>query len=191
MALHLVPHESDILRQEITEDDIKQRFLIAFNTLMDGREELITDCRLSQNILCECSELDTELEELGREIEVVIELSRKAIYESAHVAFSQDEFNERNNGYMERHRKATERIAELEKLKDWLKEEVRQSVEEIDAKLVELQNELLRLVNSKEDFEKVANEIKHLRELRQNAATHDIVLKNERRRIAGMAEFLQ
>lgn len=101
----------------ITEDVVKQRFLIAFNTLMGDRQELFANCRLSQSILCDCSEIEAELEELRREIEVVTELSQKAIYENARVPVSQDEFNERNNSYLERHRMATERVAELEKLK--------------------------------------------------------------------------
>lgn len=101
----------------VTEDDMKQRFLTAFNTLMGGREEMIANCCLAQSALCDCSEIDAELEELGREIEVVTELSKKAIYENARVAVSQDEWSERNNSYLDRHRKATERVTELEKLK--------------------------------------------------------------------------
>jgi len=54
---------------------------------------------------------------LRQEIEVVTELSKKAIYEYARVVVSQDEFNERNNSYLERHRKATERVTVLEGLR--------------------------------------------------------------------------
>jgi len=50
-------------------------------------------------------------------MKVVAELSRKAIYESSHTAIDQDEWNERNNGCLERHRKATEPAAEIEELK--------------------------------------------------------------------------
>ncbi|MBS3985591.1 MAG: hypothetical protein KGZ66_08285 [Selenomonadales bacterium] len=96
---------------------MKQRFLNAFNTLMSDREELLANCRLAQSLLCDCSEIDAELVELGQEIEVVAELARKAIYESARSVVNQDEFNERNNSYLERHRKATERVAELEGLR--------------------------------------------------------------------------
>jgi DNA invertase Pin-like site-specific DNA recombinase len=101
----------------ITEDDIKARFLTAFNTLMESRDELIEDCRLAQSTLCDCSEINAELTELRSEIEVVTELSRKAIYENARTAQKQSDFNERNNGYLERHRKATERMGELEAIK--------------------------------------------------------------------------
>jgi len=101
----------------ITEDDVKQSFLVAFNTLMGGREELLTNSRIAQQVLCDYSEIDAELEELRREIEVVTELSKKAIYESARIPVSQDEWSERNNSYLERHCKATQRVVELEKLR--------------------------------------------------------------------------
>jgi DNA invertase Pin-like site-specific DNA recombinase len=101
----------------ITENEVKQKFIEAFNSLKECREELIANCRLSQSILCDCTEIDAELEELRREIEVVFELSKKAIYENARVATNQDEWSERNNSYLERHNKTMERVAELEKLK--------------------------------------------------------------------------
>jgi len=101
----------------VTENDVKQRFLAAFNKLMGDREELIDNCHLAQQVICDCSEIGAELEKLRREIEVVTDLSRKAIYESAMVSVSQDEWSERNNSYLERHRKATQRVTEIEKLK--------------------------------------------------------------------------
>ena len=69
----------------ITEDEIKHRFLTAFNILMGGRDELLASCRLAQEVLCDCKELGDELEELLREIEVVTELIRKAVCENAHL----------------------------------------------------------------------------------------------------------
>ncbi|AOV98942.1 recombinase family protein [Dehalococcoides mccartyi] len=101
----------------VTEDEVKERFLTAFNTLMENRDGLIEDCRLAQSTLCDTTAIDTELAELLREIEVVAELSRKAIYENARTAQSQNDFNERNNGYLERHRKAMEQIDMLETAK--------------------------------------------------------------------------
>ena len=82
----------------LTEDEIKQRFLAAFNVLMSGREELLTNCRLAQKILCDCSAIEIELAELQREIEVVSELMRKSIYENGAFGVNQDEFNERHQG---------------------------------------------------------------------------------------------
>lgn len=103
--------------RHVTEDEVKEAFLTDFNKLLGSREELITDCRLAQSVLCECRTLDVELLELQREIEVVVELSRKAIYENARVAQSQEDWIKRNNSYLERHRRATERIAVLDEMK--------------------------------------------------------------------------
>jgi len=100
----------------VTEDDVKQRFLVAFNTLMGIREELLTNCRLAQQILCDQAAIEAELAELRREIDEVTELSKKAIYENAYVVVSQNEWSERNNSYLEQHRKATQQVAELERL---------------------------------------------------------------------------
>ncbi len=98
----------------LTEDEIKQRFLAALNILMGSRDELLANCRLAQEVLCDCSAIEAELGELQREIEVVSELTRKSIYNNARFAVNQDEFNERHQGYIERHRIATERVIEIE-----------------------------------------------------------------------------
>ncbi|MFH1513742.1 MAG: recombinase zinc beta ribbon domain-containing protein, partial [Bacillota bacterium] len=101
----------------ITEDEIKARFLVAFNQLMSNRDGLIEDCRLAQGILCDITVIDTEFAELRSEIEVVTELSRKAIYENARTTVDQTEWAERNDAYLERHRKASERLDELDTVK--------------------------------------------------------------------------
>ena len=98
----------------ITEEEIKSKFLQAFNRLMSSREELIEDCRLAQGVLCDTTAIDAQLTDLHNEIEVVTELSRKAIFENAHKAVNQTEWTERNNTYLNRHRKASERLDELE-----------------------------------------------------------------------------
>jgi len=110
-------HEKPCQTPHLTEDDIKQKFLTAFNSLMGGRDELITNCRLAQTVLCDYKEIDSELDELHREIRVVTELSRKAIHDNARVAQSQDEFNERNSGYLDRYHKAKDRVSEIEDLR--------------------------------------------------------------------------
>ena len=84
---------------------------------MSNRNGLIEDCRLAQDILCNTSAIDAELVDLLSEIEVVTELSRKAILENARSAVNQAEWSERNNAYLERHHKASERVDKLEATK--------------------------------------------------------------------------
>jgi len=101
----------------VTEDEIKKQFLVAINELLGNRDEVIANCQLAKNVLCDCNEIYAKQEELRREIEVLADLSRKAINENAHVAQNQDEFIERTNGYLERHRFVNGRLAELEGVK--------------------------------------------------------------------------
>ena len=98
----------------VIEAEVKERFLTAFNELMANHDGLIEDCRLAQTTLCDTTRIDAELAELQREIEVVAELSRKAIYDNAHTAQSQTDWGERNDAYLDRYRQAMERGDELD-----------------------------------------------------------------------------
>lgn len=101
----------------ITEDEIKNRFLEAFTKLMGSRVELLANIELAKTVLCDCGSLNIEVAELQREMEIVAELSRKAIFENAHTAMNQEEFNARNDSYLLRHKTASEKITELENLR--------------------------------------------------------------------------
>jgi site-specific DNA recombinase len=103
-------HTTPCQTPHLTEDDIKHRFLAAFNTLMAGREELLANCRLAQQALCDCTVIDKEITELRRESEVVSELARKAIYENAKTATNQGE----NSDYLLRYNYINGRFSDLE-----------------------------------------------------------------------------
>ncbi|WP_350343206.1 DNA recombinase [Proteinivorax tanatarense] len=60
----------------------------------------------------------------------------------------------------------------------------------IDEKLATLQKELLRLANSKENYEGVAGEICRPRELKQSVLVENVEHEGKRQRIIEMAEFL-
>ena len=101
----------------LMEEDIKARFLAAFNKLLDDREALLEACRLMQSHLTDCTALDTELEDLRQEIEVVTELTQRCIQENAKSAQSQEEYAERYNGYVARYEKARTRVDALQEQK--------------------------------------------------------------------------
>jgi len=103
--------------RHITEDEIKKQFLVAINELLGNRVEVIANCQLAKDVLSDCSKIDAKINELRREIDVIAGQSRKLISENAHIALSQDEFNKRNSGYLERHRITMDRISELEGVK--------------------------------------------------------------------------
>lgn len=107
----------DCKTSHVTEDDIKYRFLAAYNKLMSNRDSLIEDCRLAQNILCDTSAIDVQLDELEIEIKTVEGLSRQSISENARQAIDQSEWVKRNDVYLKRHDDATKLIQELDALK--------------------------------------------------------------------------
>ncbi|WP_416148941.1 recombinase family protein [Salipaludibacillus sp. HK11] len=71
-----------------------------------------------------------------------------------------------------------------------LNEESSKTTNDIDEKLDELQKELLRLANSKADYEEVADEIYRLRELKQRALVENAEREGKRQRIAEMIDYL-
>ena len=99
------------------EEDIKVRFLAAFNQLLNGKDTLLEDCRVMQSHLTDCSALDAELDELLQEIEVVTELTQRCIQENARSAQSQEEYTERYNGYVARYDAAKAKLDALQKEK--------------------------------------------------------------------------
>lgn len=61
----------------------------------------------------------------------------------------------------------------------------------IDKRLTELQAELLKFASSKADYEKVADEIYHLREEKQKAQVENLGRDELQKRITDMSTFLQ
>jgi len=72
-----------------------------------------------------------------------------------------------------------------------LGEEFDRDTTDIDCRLDELQNELLRLANSKEDYDAVADEIHRLRTVKQETLEHNAERQTKRQRIVDMSTFLQ
>ena len=82
-------------------------------------------------------------------------------------------------------------LEQLQKNIDTVLSEAEQPDDGVDCKLEELQKELLKLANSKEDYTEVADEIDRLRELKQNALVESAERDGLRQRIAEMVDFLK
>ena len=62
----------------ITEDEIKARFLKVYNGLISDKEPFIKACKLTRDVLTDTEEIDREMSELLRELEVVTKLIKSA-----------------------------------------------------------------------------------------------------------------
>lgn len=98
----------------ITEDEIKARFIQAYNLLTYDRDSLLEDCRLMLDAICDCSDIDEKLQKLYAEVEVVTELTRKCVEENSQATLNQEEYLKRYNGFVERYEDLKSRITELE-----------------------------------------------------------------------------
>ena len=98
----------------LTEDEIKEMFLKAYNDLMGNREQVIADCKLMLEMLADHTKLDAQITKANEEIALVSGLVSACVHKNAEKTQSQDAFNKQYNRLVDRHQKAT---ARLEKIK--------------------------------------------------------------------------
>ena len=94
-------------------ETIQQKFLIAYNRLMEDRSGIIEDCELMRQSLSDCSALDREIDQLTEEITVVAEMVKACVKENASAALSQEDYDKKYNSLVKRYEKATKRVDEL------------------------------------------------------------------------------
>lgn len=77
---------------KLTQVEIKQRFLAAYNELMSCRENVLADCELIRLTLCDTSTLETEIQRECDEMTVASELMKAHIKKNASVPQSQESY---------------------------------------------------------------------------------------------------
>ncbi|MBQ7574401.1 MAG: recombinase family protein [Clostridia bacterium] len=100
------------------EEEIKERFLKAYNILVNDKEALLEDCRLIQKVLSDTAEVDKKITELFRELEIVSELMQKSIDENAYIAQSQADYNKRYAAHEAKYDELVEKIRSLRDKKE-------------------------------------------------------------------------
>jgi len=101
----------------VLEEEIKRKFLMVFNSLLEYRVELVNACRQAQEVLCDCSGIQPEIDALKTELEVTTGLARKAIQESSMKDLASDDLQKQTTAYLEKQKTLKARINELEALK--------------------------------------------------------------------------
>ena len=101
-----------------TEDEIKERFISALNSLLEIRSEVIENCKLAIDALCNLAAIEAELAKWNSEALVLTELTRKHIEENASSAQSQETYQARYNDLLSKYNVASTRIAELNEARE-------------------------------------------------------------------------
>lgn len=103
---------------KFTEDEIKQRFLTAYNELMGSRDAVVADCELIRKTLCDTTEIDAEMKREHNEMEIVSELMQSHIKRNASVAQSQEAYTLEAQRIEKRYNAALEHFNTLEAEKE-------------------------------------------------------------------------
>lgn len=98
----------------LTEDEIKAMFISAANKLVGKKTAIISPLRASLDIAFDTSALEAETEKLQEELMVASDLIQKCIYENAHVALDQREYQKRYDSLTARFDIAKARLEEIE-----------------------------------------------------------------------------
>ena len=98
----------------LTDDDIKRLFVSAVNQLIGQKDTILTTLTASLDTAFDLTDLKAEQSELESEMTVVSDLMQKCIYENAHVALDQAEYQKRYDGLTARFDTAKARLDAVE-----------------------------------------------------------------------------
>ena len=102
----------------LTENEIKERFIQAWNGMQDITDEVIRECRLALTELFDSTAIDEELAAKNAEAEVLIEMNRKHIAENATAAQNQKAYKKRQDELVTKYNDVSNRITELKAEKE-------------------------------------------------------------------------
>ena len=81
--------------------------------MLTDKSAYLLGCETAREFLMDTTDLDTEMEELLRELDVIAGLIRKSIDENSATAQDQTEYTSRYNAYVDRYEKAKARYDSL------------------------------------------------------------------------------
>lgn len=105
----------------LSEEKIKEAFIKAFNILFDNREEIINNCTTIVDMLTDCTEIESKIETLQQELDVIAGMVQKCVDENASTVQNQDEYLQRYNSLVTRYEEGLEKLQKYENEKVLLK----------------------------------------------------------------------
>ena len=97
----------------VTEDEIKEAFVSAYNRLVSEKKEIIGNAELIRKTLSTTAALRDEKARLEEEMALLVKMSQSVIAENARVVQDQDEYQRRYSGLIERYDAAKARYDEV------------------------------------------------------------------------------
>ena len=91
-------------------EDIQDAFVRAYNLAMTDKTRVIEDCYLMIETVCDCTELNTEIETLNEELKIISELVNQCVNDNARRKQSQEEYAKKYNSLVRRYEKAEKKL---------------------------------------------------------------------------------
>lgn len=97
----------------LTEEEIRKKFIDAFNDMFKIKDEIISNCKMICDRLTDTSQIDSEISGVISEMRIVAELTEKCIERNSQTAQNQEDYAELYESYVERYNSLKERHKEL------------------------------------------------------------------------------
>lgn len=97
----------------LIEEDIKLKFIEAYNLTMKDRKRIIQDSTEMIELLTDTTQLEQDIDTLNDELVVIAELMNKLIKENSKSSMSQDEYNKKYGELMSRYERMKEKHEDL------------------------------------------------------------------------------
>jgi site-specific DNA recombinase len=101
----------------LTEDEIKEKFIEAYNLTMEDKERITNDLKEVINLLIDTTELEKGIERINAELSVVVELAAKTIKENSKSNEDSVDYENKYQSLVERHEALTTDLNKLLKEK--------------------------------------------------------------------------
>lgn len=111
---HKFKNDEKCSTPKFNENEIKEKFLIAYNQLMAKKNNIIEDLKLMQKCLSDLTEIDEKIEKHQEEVLVITELVKNLIHENASTSLPQDEYLKKYDGLNQRYENATKILEGLQ-----------------------------------------------------------------------------
>lgn len=98
----------------ISEQQIKETFVVAYNALMTDKTGVIADCRALQHSLTDTTAMEQEISDLSKQLDDSTAELRKHVEENMRLAKNQEQFWKRYNTLEERCNSLSDRLAKLQ-----------------------------------------------------------------------------
>lgn len=104
----------------LSEEQIKENFIKAFNNLIENKESIIKDCEEVILSIIDIKSIDDEIIKLEEECKVIVELMKSLIYDNSRKPMNQDEYNQKYNFYTDRYETTKDKLAKTKEKKQEL-----------------------------------------------------------------------